>query len=51
VTLLDAQGQRTTLDRARLEALEPSPVSLMPEGLLKGLRPREVRDLFAYLQR
>jgi putative heme-binding domain-containing protein len=51
VTLIDAQGQRTTLARSRLEALEPSPVSLMPEGLLKGLKPQEVRDLFAYLQR
>jgi putative heme-binding domain-containing protein len=50
VTLVDGQGQRTTLARSQLETLAPSPVSLMPEGLLKGLKPQEVRDLFAYLQ-
>jgi len=30
--------------------MEPSDVSLMPENILKPLRPQELRDLFAYLQ-
>ena len=30
--------------------MKASPVSLMPEGLLKGLPDRDVRDLFAYLR-
>jgi putative membrane-bound dehydrogenase-like protein len=50
VTLLDAKNQRTKVPRDRIESLEESPVSLMPEGLLKGLKPQELRDLFSYLQ-
>jgi putative membrane-bound dehydrogenase-like protein len=50
VTLQDAKGQRTKVSRDRIESLEESPVSLMPEGLLKELRPQELRDLFSYLQ-
>jgi putative membrane-bound dehydrogenase-like protein len=51
VVLLDAEGRRHAVPRDRVESLAPSPVSLMPEGLLKGLRPQEVRNLFAYLQK
>jgi putative membrane-bound dehydrogenase-like protein len=50
VTLLDAKNQRTTLPRERIESLQESPVSLMPENLLKELKPQELRDLFSYLQ-
>ncbi|HEX5270682.1 MAG TPA: c-type cytochrome, partial [Gemmataceae bacterium] len=50
VTLLDAKNQRTTVPRDRIESLRESPVSLMPEGLLKELKPQELRDLFGYLQ-
>jgi putative heme-binding domain-containing protein len=50
VTLLDARNQRTKVERDRIESLQESPVSLMPEGLLKGLQPQELRDLFSYLQ-
>ncbi len=50
VTLVDAKNQRTTLARDRIEKMEASPVSLMPEKLLDTLPPQEVRDLFAYLQ-
>jgi hypothetical protein len=31
--------------------MEESPVSLMPDDLLKGLKPQELRDLFGYLQK
>ncbi len=50
VTLLDGKNQRTTVGRDRIESLQESPVSLMPENLLKELKPQELRDLFSYLQ-
>jgi len=50
VTLLDAKGERTDVPRGEIESLDESPVSLMPDDLLKGLKPQELRDLFAYLQ-
>ena len=37
------------LDRKKIEDMEASPVSLMPEGQLKALGDQQVRDLFAYL--
>ncbi|MCA9136943.1 MAG: DUF1080 domain-containing protein [Planctomycetales bacterium] len=37
--------------RDEVEAIEPSKVSQMPEGLLDRLSPEEVRDLVAYLMR
>jgi putative heme-binding domain-containing protein len=51
LTLLDAKNERTVLARSRIESIEESAVSLMPENLLKGLTPEEVRDLFGYLQK
>jgi putative heme-binding domain-containing protein len=50
LTLLDAKNQRTTIARTAIEAVQESAVSLMPENLLKELKPNEVRDLFSYLQ-
>jgi len=50
VTLLDAKNQRTKVARDRIESMQESPVSLMPENILKGLKPQELRDLFSYLQ-
>jgi putative heme-binding domain-containing protein len=50
VTLADAQGKRTTLRREEIEELRELPTSIMPEDLLKQLRPQDVRDLFGYLQ-
>ncbi|QDT91290.1 PVC-type heme-binding CxxCH protein [Gimesia algae] len=50
VTLLNAKNERTTVSRADIEELKASPVSLMPEDLLKKLTPQQVRDLFQYLQ-
>jgi putative heme-binding domain-containing protein len=38
-----------TLDRADITKQETSPMSMMPEGLLLGLQPDQVRDLIAYL--
>jgi putative membrane-bound dehydrogenase-like protein len=50
ITLLDAQNQRTVLDRAGAKEIIASSTSLMPEGLLEALTPQQVRDLFSYLQ-
>lgn len=50
VTLLDAKNVRTTINRADIDQLEPSVVSLMPERILDPLTEDEIRDLFAYLQ-
>ena len=50
ITLADAKNQRTTLAGDQIEELRASTVSLMPDDLLKDLTPRQLRDLFSYLQ-
>jgi putative membrane-bound dehydrogenase-like protein len=50
VTIVDAQNNRTTVARSRIEALVASELSLMPEKLLDPLSDPEVCDFFAYLQ-
>jgi len=47
LTLGTATGERTVISQA--QSLRESSVSIMPEGLAKGLKPQELRDLFAYL--
>jgi putative heme-binding domain-containing protein len=37
------------VDRNKIEEQKPSPVSMMPEGLLNNLTRDEVLDLVAYL--
>ncbi|MCB1207546.1 MAG: c-type cytochrome, partial [Verrucomicrobiae bacterium] len=51
VTLKDLAGQVSLLDRAEIDTLEASPISLMPPGLLSGLADQELRDFFAYLMK
>jgi len=46
---LQTQTETLTLDRREVEETRPSPLSLMPEGLLDPLSKTEVRDLTAYL--
>ena len=48
LTLRSPAGE-TVLERAAIAAESPSPLSLMPEGLLAGLAEHDVRDLLAYL--
>jgi hypothetical protein len=43
-------GQDTIIAKADILSREKSPISLMPEGLLKALSHDEVRDLLAYLR-
>ncbi len=50
VTLFDANQQKLVLPRDQIAELTPSPVSLMPEGLLDPLPDAAIRDLFRYLQ-
>lgn len=41
--------ERITIDRADIDQIEPTSLSLMPDGLLEPLAPEQVRDLVAYL--
>ncbi len=43
-------GQDTVIAKSEILSREKSPVSMMPEGLLKTLSTDEVRDLIAYLR-
>jgi putative heme-binding domain-containing protein len=45
----DANGATTVLDRAQVEAIEPAPLSTMPEGLPAALGPDRMRDLLTFL--
>jgi len=51
VTLIDVKSERTVIPRSKIESIEPSAVSLMPEKLLDQLTDQQIRDLIAYLQR
>jgi len=42
-------GRMTNVRRADIESMEPSTVSMMPEGLLNSLKEDEIQDLAAYL--
>jgi putative heme-binding domain-containing protein len=46
---IQTANEQVILPREDIEALKPSTVSMMPEGQLERLTPREIRDLFAYL--
>jgi putative heme-binding domain-containing protein len=48
ITLKTAQ-ETIVIDRAEIEAMQDSTLSLMPEGMLETLKESEVRDLIAYL--
>ena len=49
VSISDAQGVTTTVDRGEVEEMTPSPLSTMPEGLLKTIGPERTRDLMTFL--
>lgn len=42
-------GRMTNVRRSDVESMEPSKVSMMPEGLLSSLKEEEIQDLAAYL--
>ncbi len=51
IVLANAKAEKTVIARDRIERVEESPISLMPENLLKTLTPHQLRDLFRYLQK
>lgn len=50
VHLLSPLGLEHTIGRRKLESLEPTQRSPMPDGILEGLTLEQVKDLFAYLR-
>jgi putative heme-binding domain-containing protein len=46
---LKTMTETVTLERAGIESVQESSLSLMPEGLLEGLNETQVRNLIAYL--
>ncbi|MEM7387213.1 MAG: c-type cytochrome, partial [Verrucomicrobiota bacterium] len=51
VTLRDLAGNDSVISRKDILSENRSAVSMMPEGLLDGMKEEEIRDLFAYLGR
>jgi hypothetical protein len=49
VVLKTQGGKLETIARGDVEEISVSPVSLMPEGIEKQLKPQEIADLFAFL--
>lgn len=45
----DAEGRTTLLERTQIEQIKPSPVSVMPLGIVEKLSPEQLRDLLTYL--
>jgi putative heme-binding domain-containing protein len=50
LTLKRAEGVTDVIPRGRIEEISSTGQSLMPEGLEKGLEPRDFADLIAYLR-
>ena len=44
------EGENITLRASQIKAVKPSGQSLMPTGLLDGLKDQQLRDFFAYLR-
>ena len=49
IELIDAEGERFTLQRDEIEAMGASNVSMMPEGLLDERGREDVAGLLEYL--
>ncbi|MFM8284888.1 MAG: PVC-type heme-binding CxxCH protein [Planctomycetaceae bacterium] len=47
--IIDAEGKRHPIQRAEIEAFQPSPNSLMPVGFEKQIPPAGFADLLAFL--
>lgn len=45
----DKEGRETTIAREEVEQMQPSPVSIMPEGLPQKLGPERLKDLLTFL--
>lgn len=49
VVALQTPTERRLIDRSSIETIQPSPLSMMPEGQLDKLSDTELRDLVGYL--
>jgi len=49
IQIFDAEGKVTVLPRVKIESVKPTELSLMPSGLLDGLKEKDVRDLLTFL--
>jgi putative heme-binding domain-containing protein len=49
VVLGVVSGDEVEVPRGKIERMEPSKLSLMPENLLSGLSPEQIRDLMTFL--
>jgi putative membrane-bound dehydrogenase-like protein len=49
LTFLSQSDVRAVVERAEIEEMKPTPLSLMPEGLFQNLSEEQIRDLVAYL--
>jgi putative heme-binding domain-containing protein len=49
LVLRDAENKETVLAADNVEAVQPSRLSLMPDGAVSGLRPQEAADLLEFL--
>ena len=45
----DTQGRQTELDPAEIEQMQPSAISVMPQGIAEKLSAEDLRDLLTYL--
>ena len=50
IVLRTAAAQTVALPNSEIESMQPSRLSLMPEGLLSNLSDQQLRDFFAYLR-
>ena len=50
ISIIDADNKPRTITRADIDEAVVSPVSIMPAGLAKLMRPGEFTDLIAYLE-
>ena len=50
VLTVQTEKERINLEPSEVEEIKQSPLSLMPDGLMKNMTDADVRDLFAYLQ-
>jgi putative membrane-bound dehydrogenase-like protein len=50
LTVATSTGERMVIPQSQIESLRESTLSLMPEDLIKPLKPQDLRDLFSYLQ-
>lgn len=49
IQLFDADGKETVLPRGQVKSMQPTAVSLMPQGLLEGRSTNQIQELLTFL--